>query len=420
MEPEILLDMEECADRMVRLFQGATRCVYYSAFVCQMDADLPGHPGVTMNRLTTEAADRGVQVNMIFNPSLQYGNEPFEGLDIHPSVNIATISGNGIIPEPFSYVFGETYTNHHQKFLLVDDEYFMVGGVGVHPCRAGWMVLNSESPPYYWHEVGVVVECNHQISEWVRAIWGNQFMPLPSPLISGDSEHLTTLKLIDTAKTCVHMEAQLCISTDTTTNQVLQTVVDRLIRASRTPGDRFRFMLLVNTHQPDEHPVVSSVTTGCLHWSKRVMMSRSQEAGLSPLFFRERVFIGTLEHNGTHIKVHSNLLIQDGHTMIRTSSNLTDRSLSDNPCDNELGVVVHGMAVARAQQTLWKRYFMMDGPDMYPHDAFRHMVNETGVVRATQTDYVLPYTLVNTLMRTLHSLPFFGGKHRVVWETNLL
>lgn len=418
MDPEILLDMAACAGRVVQMFRGAQRCIFYSAFVCQMNAELPGHPGVTMNLLTSEAADRGVEVNMIFNPSLQYGNESFDSLDIHPMVNIATVSGDGVIPEPLSHVFGATYTNHHQKFLLVDDELIMVGGVGVHPCRAGWLVLNSESPPYYWHEVGVVVACNHQVSEWVRAMWENRFLPLPPPLISGNTEHLTTLKLIETAKTCIHMEAQLCISTDTTANQVLATVVRRLVRASHTPGDRFRFMLLVNTHQPDEHALVSSVTTASLHWSARMLMVQAQAAGLSPLFVRERVFIGTLEHRGTHIKVHSNLIIKDGHTMIRTSSNLTDRSLSEHPCDNEMGVVVTGNAVAVAQQRLWKQYFMLDIPDMYPNEAFRRMVEETGVIRAIPTEYVMPDTLVDVVMRTIHRLPFFGG-NPVAWETKL-
>jgi phosphatidylserine/phosphatidylglycerophosphate/cardiolipin synthase-like enzyme len=376
-----------------------------------------------MNTLTSEAAERGVEVNLFFNPSLQYGNTSIEHMDIHPMVNIATVSGSGSIPYPFNQVFGDSYTNHHQKFLLVDDEVLMVGGVGVHPCRAGWLVLNTETSPYYWHEVGVVVPCTPHVSEWVRAMWTNRFMPLPPPLVSGDTEHLTMLKLIETAKACIHMEAQLCISTDTTMNQVLSTVVKRLIRASRTPGDRFRFMMLVNTHQPDEHMLVSSVTTSSLHWSRRMLMSQARKAGLSPLFIRERVFIGTLEHKGVHIKVHSNLIIQDGHTMIRTSSNLTDRSLSVRPCDNELGIFITGSAVAVAQQALWKRYFMRDCPDMYPSEAFRLMVAETGLVRAVNyhswcdTTFI-PDVVVDFVMRTLHKTPFFGGKENITWETH--
>jgi phosphatidylserine/phosphatidylglycerophosphate/cardiolipin synthase-like enzyme len=373
-----------------------------------------------MNLLTSEAADRGVEVNMIFNPSLQYGNTSFDVLNVHPLVNIATISGDGVIPEPLSRVFGATYTNHHQKFLLVDDEFFMLGGVGVHPCRAGWLVLNSESPAYYWHEVGVVVACNPQVSAWVRAMWENRFLPPPHPLIAGATEHLTTLKLIESAKTCIHMEAQLCISSDTTGNQVLATVVKRLVRASHTPGDQFRFMLLVNTYQPDEHPLVSSVTNSSLHWSKRMLLVQAKAAGLSPLFVRERVFIGMLQYKDTHIKVHSNLIIRDGHTMIRTSSNLTDRSLSHHPCDNELGILISGNAVAVAQQALWKQYFMLDIPDMYPTEAFRRMVEETGVVRAiTPECEFIPDTLVDVVMQTIHRLPFFGGKRVVSWETKL-
>ena len=156
-----------------------------------------------------------------------------------------------------------------------------------------------------------------------------------------------------------------------------------------------------------------------------VVIGYGQEEGsefATPLFVRERVFIGTLEHGGVHIKVHSNLIIRDGHTMIRTSSNLTDRSLSARPCDNELGVLITGGAVAVAQQALWKRYFMREGPDMYPNEAFRLMVAETGVVRSVQyhpwcDTTVLPDVVVDFVMRTLHRIPAFGGKNPVTWET---
>jgi len=426
MEPEILLDMSACAARMADLIRGARHSIFYSAFVCQMNAQLPGLPGVTMNLLTSQAVQRGVAVHMFFNPSVQYGNESVHGMDIHPGVSLAAISGDGTIPSPLNQVFGDTYTNHHQKFLLVDDEVFMLGGVGVHPCRAGWMVLNSETPSYYWHEVGVVTSCTPHISEWVRAMWTNRFLPPPPPLLCGESEHREMLRMIEAAQTCIHMEAQLCISTDSTANQVLFTVVKRLVRAARTPGDRFRFIMLVNTHQPDEHILVSSMTTSSLHWSRRMFMQQAASAGLSALFVRERVFIGTLEYRGTHIKVHSNLIIQDGHTMIRTSSNLTDRSLSDAPCDNELGILVSGPAVALAQQALWKQYFMMPrAPDMYPEQAFRRMVAETGVVRTVQyhadhdTTFV-PTAVVDFVMRGLHHIPVFGGKHPVKWETRMV
>lgn len=421
---EVLIDMQQCARRMIELFTTAQTCIYYSSFVCQMNVGLPGFPHITMHQLTSDAVKRGVSVKMLFNPSTQYGNEKLENMDVDPGVEVRSISGDGCIPTPLSTIFGETYTNHHQKFLFVDGKYLMVGGVGVHPCRSGWLELNTESPPYYWHEVGVVTECTPEMSAWFEGLWQSQFTPPPFPLVAASSEHLATLKLIQDAKSCIHMEAQLCISTDSTSNKILSTVVDRLVRAQNTKGDRFCFIMLVNTHQPDEHVVVSSATTLSLHWSRRMMMECATKRGVSPLFLKERVFMGTLEHNDTHIKVHSNLIIQDGHTMIRTSSNLTDRSLSQHPCDNELGIVISGESVAQAQQALWKRYLMLDpqSPHMMPVEVLKRMSDEMGVVKRikfnpTHDTTFLPNSIVNFFMKGVHKLPFFGGVKPITWET---
>ena len=422
---EILLDMDACAARMVQLLASSRTSIYYSSFVCQMHVTLPGQPkGTTMSRLIGEATARGVKVHMFINPSEQYGNS-LEELRGMVGVEVCLVHSDGYIPHPFNFLFGERYTNHHQKFMVVDDATIMVGGVGVHPCRAGWMVLHTEKPkPYYWHEVGIVTACPPEMVAWVHAMWGGTFTPPPFPFVAGEEEHQLMLRMIREAKTCIHMEAQLCISTNSTQNRVLGAVMERVVRAYKTPGDSFCFMLLVNTHQPDEHPLVSAATTATLHWSRRMLMAQAEAQGVPDAFMRERVFIGTLEHDGTHIKVHTNLMIQDGHTMLRTSSNLTDRSLSTHPCDNELGVVVTGMDVANAQQALWARYFNQPGNAWWPRSAFRLMQKETGVVRTVRYHKVhdttfLPNVVVDFFMSKLHALPYFGGKTFITWSSQV-
>jgi len=423
--PDILLDMNECAARMVELMRSATQTIHYSSFVCKLDAPLPGQPPhVTMGHLVREAVARGVSVNMFLNPSEHYGNsmEDFKRLE---GVHMALVNSNGYIPPPFNTLFGERYTNHHQKFLVTDETTIMVGGVGVHPCRAGWMVLNTEQPqPYYWHEVGVVTACTPDMATYITNMWNGAYTRPPFPLVAAEEEHQLTLRMIREAATCIHMEAQLCISTTTTHKRVLETVVERVATAFHTPGDTFCFMLLVNTHQPDEHPVVSGATTSSLHWSRRMMRGAARDRGVPDSFMRERVFIGTLEKEATHIKVHSNLIIQDGHTMLRSSSNLTDRSLSPSPCDNELGVVVSGPDVALAQQKLWARYFEMPtGGPWWPRTAFRLMTDETGVVQAVRYHKVhdttfVPDMVVDMVMRALHTLPYFGAQKSIEWSTD--
>lgn len=417
----IFIDMLQCARRMVELFGSARHSIYYSAFVARTDTDLPGHPGITLNSLMFDAVERGVQVHMFMNPSLNYGNESPGERATDPRVQIRHVVGDAYIPAQLRDVFGDSYSNHHQKFLMVDGQRIMIGGVGVHPCRAGWLVLNTEPHPYYWHEVGVEIPVTPDMYQWVVNMWGNVFTPPPFPLVAGVTEHQTIVDMIKSAASCIHMEAQLCISTKSTLNQVLPAVARRVARAyvNRT-SDTFRFMMLVNTHQPDEHALISTATTVTLDWSLRELMDLTRDLGVPDLFTRERTFIGTLEYRGTHIKVHSNLVIQDGHTMVRSSSNLTDRSLSDRPCDNEVGVVVTGPAVALAQQALWKRYFMMsvDAPHLTPHEAFNFMSDHVGVVSGVRvTSAWVPTWLMKGVMQSVHRLPFFGGVKHVNWVT---
>jgi len=415
---DVFTDMNQCARNVVSMFQTAKRSVYYSSFVCQMDIDLPGCPGITMNTLLTDAVNRGVQVHMFMNPSLQYGNEHPELRNTDPRVQFRMVTGDAYIPDPFKGVFGESYSNHHQKFLMADGQRIMIGGVGVHPCRAGWLVLNTEPDPYYWHEVGVEIMCTPEIEQWVGNMWNSVFSDPPFPLVAADTEHKIMIEMIRDAVSCIHLEAQLCISTPSTINQVLPTVAHRVARAyKRRQNDAFRFIMLVNTHQPDEHALISFATTVSLSWSIRELFECTRKLGIPDLFVNERVFIGTLENRSIHIKVHSNLIIQDGHTMIRSSSNLTDRSLSKYPCDNEVGVIVTGYKVALTQQALWKQYFMTphEGPNMTPQEAFIAMRDETGVVRCI--DSRVRSWIPDMVMREVHKLSFFGGRKRVNWVT---
>ena len=106
MANEVLIDMRQCAGRMIELFTTAQTSIYYSSFVCQMHVELPGFPHITMRKLTSDAVKRGVSVKMLFNPSTQYGNEDLDNLDVDPGVEVKSITGDGEIPAPLSSVFG--------------------------------------------------------------------------------------------------------------------------------------------------------------------------------------------------------------------------------------------------------------------------------------------------------------------------
>jgi len=112
------------------------------------------------------------------------------------------------------------------------------------------------------------------------------------------------------------------------------------------------------------------------------------------------------------------MVLQDGHTMLRSSSNFTDRSLSVFPCDNELGILVHGDVVALFQQKIWRRYFgVLDERVVFtPEQAVVHMRREQGVIsRLAQGSLTLPRTFT-TIMALLHSIVFFGGIKKINWK----
>jgi phosphatidylserine/phosphatidylglycerophosphate/cardiolipin synthase-like enzyme len=158
--------------------------------------------------------------------------------------------------------------------------------------------------------------------------------------------------------------------------------------------------------------------------------------GVSPDFVAQRVFVGYMAepdgpfltpygpiNGGRHIQVNSNIVLQDGHTLLRSSSNMTDRSLSALPCNTELGILIRSNHIANFQQKLWRRYFMI--PDnnteivFTPEDAMANMVNEQGVVRRVVTAYNNKSTTIDKVsdvaMSLLHQLPVYGNKRKIHW-----
>jgi phosphatidylserine/phosphatidylglycerophosphate/cardiolipin synthase-like enzyme len=139
---------------------------------------------------------------------------------------------------------------------------------------------------------------------------------------------------------------------------------------------------------------------------------------LSEAVLWEHVVVASLEHEGVHVKVHSNLLIVDGQRMLRSSSNFTDRSWSSKPSDNELGVVLSGEVVAATQQRLWRQYFMVP-PHVrtlfMPQQAFHYMCHNTGLIRRVVQ---WPSSVLTDAVVKAVDGPWFGGKKAVSWTVN--
>lgn len=412
-ECAVLTDPVAYSKQLVSMLRKAKAEVYYSSFVAHLDIVLPGCD-VSLAQLFQELGERGVALYMLFNPEAAYGNMSADELARRlPHAHIKAVCGSGTLPAAAALVVKNTrYSNHHQKYVCVDGHTFMLGGTDVSVERSPWLVPNAQG--YVWHEVAVVVRCTPAMHRFAALNFEQIVDNPPFPLSKGYQEYMVLLRLIDTARVCVHMEAQACISTAGSENQVLRAVVQRVKRAVEE-GKPFYFMLLTNAEQRDEARVVSWVSQKQLHASLRHMVRVAVTEGLTPEQLWRHVVIATLEHEGVHIKVHSNLVIQDGRRMLRSSSNFTDRSWSCKPSDNELGVVVSGEPVASAQQRLWRQYFQVSGEGVAlftPEQAFGCVQHSVGVVKRL-SDWSLS-TLAELALRMVHG-PWLGGQEEVHW-----
>lgn len=428
-------DQAESTRELVALMRNAQSDVYYSSFLLNLYTPLCGFSAdVTMHKLFWELHERGVTLYLLYNAETAYDNLHVSALakQLPPSACVRVVKGSGEVPQiaqQLRLVKNKTFSNHHQKYVCVDGLQMMIGATDIDASRCTpWLGLNADA--YSWHEVSVVVPCTDRMYAFVRANFESIQVNPPRPLLRGMQEYFLLTSLIAQARSCIHMEAQVCISAEGTCNELLDHVVRRLERAYKNQADdRFHFMLLTNTHQVDEDRIISWITGNQLHWSRRFMQRRARQLGISADFFRSRIFIGELKHQGRHVKVHSNLLIQDGKRMVRSSSNFTDRSLSAFPCDNELGVAIQGDVVAVFQQKIWRRYFGV--PDnkielFTPESAFAAMCAERGLVKRVTyrqgTDRAdttrVPDMPVDVLMDIAHLGPWFGGKEKITWSVS--
>ena len=128
--------------------------------------------------------------------------------------------------------------------------------------------------------------------------------------------------------------------------------------------------------------------------------------------------------------------------MLRTSSNMCDRSLSKHPCDTELGVIVGDAdRVAAAQQVMIRKYIpslnnsapaVPNAPNTVDMAHFFKLARAgEGFIRSITGDYGvdvgsdnaaaglltgMTYKKLSTVMGTLHKHHLFGSKKRIHWK----
>lgn len=422
---EVLLDCGAIFRTVEQLLRGARKSIWYSTFMCDLEHKLPG-VGVSMRDLLMEAAEeRGVHVHVLVNTETAYGlPSPQRFKQLLPSrrIKVSAVYGSGEMRIPF--VSNNRYSNHHQKYLLVDDAAMLITGVDVSKDRSGWLLLNPDG--YFWHETAVVVRPSKAVCKWVRQN-SRRIVDPPFPLLNGGrTEHDLIVRLIQTATDYVHVEHQNFISTGHTVNAVARAIVERVHRAARH-GETFHVMVLTNRENEDESAVVDNLLWATLTWSRRWIEKRAHQVGMTLETLYEHLFIGYLCHNRIHVKIHSNVFVADGRRMIRSSSNLSDRSLSPLPCDSELGIMVADAGVVETmQQAQWNRYFQTRDVTYDSATAFHAMTEELGCVRRVRygghrkelrRDMAAPSSFGADLgSRIFHAFPAAGAKKKIQWR----
>lgn len=460
---KLLADGVESARELITMFRNARQFVFYSSFICDLSVPLLGTVNtrseqmndqpwtsagsITMLDLFRELEQRGVQMFILYNPELAYNKLPLTDFiaQLPSSARVRSVAGSGSLPKITNFIVDHThFSTHHQQYLCVDGERLMVGGTDVDVHHTGWLQFNTCSPvEYSWHETSVSVSCTPAMLRFIKSNYDNIQDTAPFPLVcGGDQEHRLLCHMIESARSCIHMESNWCTSAAGTSNAVFKCIADRVYAAYlistnsiSMSQDRFHFFLLTNLFQRDEPDIVSKTSTQQLYWSIRYLYNQMSMLGVSPAFIAQRVFVGRMVEpdfspsphsvlGGRHIKVHANMVIQDGHTLLRSSSTVTDRSLSTLPCATELGIMIRSDQVALLQQKLWRRYFMIADDSTHivftPEDALVNMANEQGVVRRVVTSFNAKTKVVDkvadAVVSVLHQLEFCGNKRKIHWK----
>jgi phosphatidylserine/phosphatidylglycerophosphate/cardiolipin synthase-like enzyme len=447
---EFLPDFAACRASIVQLLRGARHTIFYSTFLCDFHEPLAAD-GTTFLTLIDECATRGVRVHVLMNPVVDYGQQsPAHVLAKYASgqVDVRCVVGS-LGPNWLTRHFSRNtkYSYHHQKYLCMDGERIMVTGCDINSERAGWLRKNRLN--YFWHELSVVVPCTPAMHRFCVRNHAIVNARPPQPLTTGVDEHAELYYRIMGAKHSVHIENQILITFgDAQRNKIGQAIMQRISNAV-LHGDTFHVVILTNTRQDDEPSrLVHLYCRTMVTWSMQSAYALGAKYGLTAREVRAHLFIGRLECAGTLIKVHSNIVFVDSGWMLRSSSNLSDRSWSPRPCDTELGVVVQGASVRQFQQLLFHRYVTADFPDQHQEDSqrdpsirnvsaqnkrgpsseisfvdfFAACVGERGCLRVMEHPPSYYYYLVKLVAWILFTLgrSAGGGHERVTWTNTSL
>lgn len=363
---KILITMGDCYENIYNLITTAKKQIIYSCFAGNLMIPLPFKDNkYNLKTIFNKKAIEGVDITIIYNTTEEYDNHPIQYLKqiLHQNIKIYTVTASSHIHEYIQNLVNQKYYSYnHMKFLIADNQ-IQIGGCDIDKWgRKGYMKLNKNN--YSWHEIGIQTHCSNSFKNWIqyfinsKTISIKNILPPPLPYLNNYNEYYYWTQMIKNAKNIIYCEQQFLAFTILSTNRtkhILNALANRIVK-SCLDNCPLKVIFITNIGQHDEfcqfviyytNTSINLHITSLIKQVITILSKHNIDYDKAIQLFEQRVFYSYLKDQTNHIiKVHSNILITDdiNHQWhaIRSSSNGSDRSFGDSPCDIELGIYFKG------------------------------------------------------------------------------
>ena len=420
LNPKCMVTYGEGLRNLERLILSAKKSIHMCAFALHLERIMPC--GQSLASIINRRAECGVLVHILMNSTCEYANlSPLQTRQqLHPSVHL--YASKNPTHEFRTKLLNQTgYSFAHIKMCCVDLATMQIGCVDVDPWeRLDYNVLNKNN--FAWHEIAIEIQCTNEISEWITTLFqcGSFNVCLgvyPFPLVNGGPYEASVMcDIISTAKNSIYMEHQIISmgpSEDMSVQRILECIA---LKIAFVP--HFQLIIITNTKQDDEYTAISrhfsslSLLSTIYHLkdSVRRLMTKAGLMFNDNVYRKQVSYLELFCTGGQNLKTHSNITIVDTSFAIRSSSNITSRSLGFNPCDTELGVVFENGVESLLHKLICLHCPLLE--DKKPSiTMFLKMVN-SGLSHAKPVKIPnMPLSVIETLMSVSHLHAASGHCH---------
>lgn len=406
----IYLNNEENRNKIVELIESARHEVLFSSFCTDFVA--PFYNGKSLDSYLLKARERGVRIILSLNHNQDEYTLIKNGL--HSFIEKRKGLYDIITSVKSCKIFGFNYCNHHAKSLCIDKSLlFLGGGLDISNTLGGDFTSCNVDDVVCWTDISIITKCNKDIYKVLTGSNLHQYYKNISYInISGISEHNNFIYSIRNAQHYIYLENQFIDSGLWTENSIVRELANVLLTSIET-GSNFRIIIITNTY----HTADKSENSG-LRWyinSCTQRIYRDIYHTITKLYPKathkdidDRLFIGYLKRSNYSIVIHTQFMVVDGIRMIKSSSNITDRSLSHSPCDKELGLMFYDPPkIGAFMQKIWNHRLETSNQQYTIQDVFRIAQRDGGQYRKTQKGIL--DGLHAALINTIYHFSYFTG-----------